>query len=63
MTATNHFRMQHKELLKLVSDVSRSLNETEISNDATKVRNTLSKLLGSLTIHLPWKINHCIHHY
>ncbi len=52
MSATKRYRQQHEDLLKIAAEISAHLNVTEISNNAKVVRSLLSKLLGTLKIHL-----------
>lgn len=52
MSATTRFREQHDGLLALATEISACLDANEISQDASKVKSLLSKLMGKLKVHL-----------
>lgn len=52
MARTDRFRQQHAALVTLVLELEAMLNPTAIGNDAGPVRTLLSKILGSLKVHI-----------
>lgn len=52
MSNTQRFRDQHDILLRIASEISIHLNAGELSKDASKARQLVSKLLGKLNMHL-----------
>ncbi len=52
MAATQRFRAQHDDLLKMAGEIAGKLNATQLAENANDVRMLLSKLLGKLNVHL-----------
>ncbi|MDH4229369.1 MAG: hemerythrin domain-containing protein [Nitrospirota bacterium] len=52
MAKTDRFREQHNELLKIAGQIVPYLKESTLSKDASAVRDLLSKLMGTLKVHL-----------
>ncbi len=52
MARTDRFRQQHNDLMALATQLQGLLNPTALAADATPARTVLSKLIGSLTMHI-----------
>src|SRR5215471_6172241 len=51
MLPTERFRRQHQELLVLASDITKLLDPTKLTQDATEVRRLVAKFRGLLVVH------------